>query len=104
MGHVRAFSGAPYSSAQRQNIFVRVFRWTWISRPTTGSHSGICEQLLRLAQRELDVAAHLDHRDPISERSVHAPETDPAFARFERQLPVDDLLGAPSFEHARARA
>ena len=36
-GHVCEFSGAKYSSAQRQNIFVRVFRWTWISRPMTGS-------------------------------------------------------------------
>jgi hypothetical protein len=26
--------------SQRQNIFVRVFSWTWISSPMTGSHSG----------------------------------------------------------------
>ena len=34
------FSGsAPKPVSQRQNIFVRVFRWTWISRPTTVSHA-----------------------------------------------------------------
>src|SRR5881275_3644146 len=36
-GHVRVFGSAKYSTGQRQNIFVRVFRWTWISSPTTGS-------------------------------------------------------------------
>src|SRR5919199_2254605 len=66
-GHVCVFSGSPNDVEQRQNIFVRVFRWMWISSPTTGSHSAI-EELLRLAERSLDVAAHLHHRDPVLER------------------------------------
>jgi hypothetical protein len=37
-GHVRVFGSSPQTFAQRQNIFVRVFSWTWISRPMTGSH------------------------------------------------------------------
>ncbi len=36
-GQVRVFGSAPHSLAQRQNIFVRVFSCTWISRPMTGS-------------------------------------------------------------------
>jgi hypothetical protein len=36
-GQVCVFSPPPKPLAQRQNIFVRVFNWTWISRPTTGS-------------------------------------------------------------------
>src|SRR3954447_24141721 len=69
-GHVFVFGGAAYSTGQRQNIFVRVFRCTWISRPMTGSHSAM-EHLARLAQRALDVAAHLDHAEPVLERTVH---------------------------------
>src|SRR5262249_31002167 len=38
--------GSPKPVAQRQNIFVRVFRWTWTSRPMTGSQltsAGACQ-------------------------------------------------------------
>ena len=38
---MRVFSSSPQTFSQRQNIFVRVFSWTWISSPMTGSHSGI---------------------------------------------------------------
>src|SRR5919202_1368792 len=79
-GHVRVFSGNPKPTSQRQNIFVRVFRCTWISRPITGSHSAI-EHLLRAPERRLDVAGDLDHRDPVLERAVHAHEPELALAR-----------------------
>src|SRR5881409_696058 len=69
-GQVRVFGSAKYSSSQRQNIFVRVFRWTRISRPTTGSQSGT-HSLLRFVERALDVALHLDHAQPVLERSAH---------------------------------
>src|ERR1051325_2480583 len=39
-GQVCVFGGSPKLSSQPQNIFVRVFSWTWISRPMTGSSSG----------------------------------------------------------------
>src|SRR4030095_5852158 len=52
-GHVREFSGAKYSSSQRQNIFVRVFRWTWISRPMTGSQALVAIALIPLTPRDL---------------------------------------------------
>src|SRR5919201_2763745 len=38
-GHVRVFGASPQTFSQLQNIFVRVFSWTWISRPMTASHS-----------------------------------------------------------------
>src|SRR5436305_1423500 len=38
-GHVWELGVSKYATGQRQNIFVRVFRWTWISRPMTGSHA-----------------------------------------------------------------
>src|SRR4051794_39493933 len=38
---VCVFGGSPKDSSQRQNIFVRVFSWTWISRPTTVSQLDI---------------------------------------------------------------
>ena len=34
---VRVFGPPPKPLRQRQNIFVSVFSWTWISRPITGS-------------------------------------------------------------------
>jgi hypothetical protein len=34
---VRVFGSSPKDSSQPQNIFVRVFSWTWISSPMTGS-------------------------------------------------------------------
>src|SRR5213593_5306159 len=59
IGQVRVFGSSPNERAQPQNIFVRVFSWTWISRPMTGSYSGT-EELLRLQQRHFDVTAHLE--------------------------------------------
>src|SRR5579859_3057401 len=38
---VCVLGGSPKDSSQPQNIFVRVFSWTWISRPITGSSSSI---------------------------------------------------------------
>src|SRR3954465_7845905 len=70
-GHVRVFSSAPYSSSQRQNIFVFVFRCACTSRPMTASHSAEAMQpLLRLEQRLLDVLAHLDHAEPVLEHAL----------------------------------
>src|SRR3954447_17430503 len=69
-GHVRVFGSAKYSSSQRQNIFVRVFRCTWISRPTTGSHSAT-EHLPRFAECLFDVALHLDHCETVLEWAAH---------------------------------
>src|SRR5919109_4387020 len=70
-GHVCVFGSPPKPLSQRQNIFVRVFSCTWISRPMTGSHSGIREELLRLQERHLDVAAHLEDRQVLLQRAVH---------------------------------
>src|SRR5919201_6226680 len=99
-GHVCVFSGSPKDVSQRQNIFVRVFRWMWISRPTTGSHSAT-EHLLRLAYGLLDVASHLDHREPLLERCrVHANEPQLSLARLEAQLHVVDEHGSASVEDA----
>src|SRR5438445_13694077 len=84
-GQVRVFSAAPQPASQRQNIFVRVFSWTWISRPMTGCHSAI-DPHLRLAQRRLDVAAHLDHAQAVLERAVHLDQPELALARLEREL------------------
>src|SRR5918911_133476 len=103
-GHVRVLGGAPYASSQRQNIFVRVFRWTWISRPTTGSQLGMGE-LLRLLERVFDGAAHLDHRQALLERErVHPDQPELALARLERELQVADQHRAGAVEHARLRA
>src|SRR6266545_4390559 len=88
-GQVRVFGSAKYSSSQRQNIFVRVFRCTWISRPTTVSHSALAtEQLLRLAQRRLDVVVHLDHRQPVLEHAVRLDQPQLLLAGLERELHV----------------
>src|SRR3954452_12448900 len=102
-GHVRVFGSAKYSSSQRQNIFVRVFRWTWISSPTTVSQSAM-KQLLRLRQRLLDVALDLDHADPVLERTVRPDHPELALARLERQLDVVDEHGARAVEQAGSRA
>src|SRR3954453_19796000 len=83
-GHVCVFGAVAKVFGQRQNIFVCVLSWTWISRPTTGSHSGI-QVLLRLQERHLDVAAHLEDREVLGERTVHADEAELALAGFERQ-------------------
>src|SRR4029450_11873554 len=65
-GHTRVFGSPPNPASQRQNIFGRVFRCVWISRPMTGSHSAI-QELLRLEQRHLDVAAHVEDGEIFSE-------------------------------------
>src|SRR3954454_11263894 len=81
-GHVRVFSGAPYSSSQRQNIFVRVFRCACTSRPITGSQSAI-EFLLRLAERHLDVVGHFDHADAVLEHAVGLDQPELTLAGLE---------------------
>ena len=45
-GQVCVFGSAPKPVSQRQNIFVRVFRWTWISSPTTASQSVTASSLI----------------------------------------------------------
>src|SRR5262249_35290688 len=102
-GQVFAFGGAAYSIAQRQNIFVRVFRCTWISRPMTGSHSAT-ELLLRLEQGVLDRAAHGDHPEPVLEHAVSLDQPQLALAGLELELHVADEHGARAVEHARPLA
>src|ERR687885_11289 len=99
-GHVRVFGSPPKPASQRQNIFVRVFSWTWISRPMTGSHSGTREELLRLQQRHLDVAAHLEHCEVLRQRTVHSDQAELVLARLQRQPHVAELDGARPVEHA----
>src|SRR3954471_6382231 len=105
-GQVRVFGSAKYSSSQRQNIFVRVFRWTWISRPTTASQSVLIEHLLHLVQRALDVAFDLDHPDAMLERTAHLDQPQLTLARFERQLHVagENCAGAVEHSHVAERA
>src|SRR4051812_49036602 len=102
-GHVCVFGSVAKVFGQRQNIFVCVLSWTWISSPTTGSHSGI-EELLRLQQRHLDVAAHLEDREVLLERPVHADEAEFALASFERQTDVPELDCARAVEQTRTLA
>src|SRR5262245_57261808 len=105
-GQVRVFGVAPQPASQRQNIFVRVFSWTWTSRPITGSQSATAiEHLLRLAHGAIDVAPHLDHRDPVLEPEpgdAHDPQL--ALAVVERQLDVADAHRAAAVEDARLHA
>src|SRR5918994_3164715 len=92
-GHVWVFGSAPNPDSQRQNIFVRVLSWTWISRPMTGSHSvsGTLEQLLRLAHGALDVALDLHPGHPVLEREpVDADDPELALAGVEAELRVPD--------------
>src|SRR5262249_13314649 len=98
-GQVRVFGSAKYASSQRQNIFVRVFRGTWISRPTTASHS-TTEQLLGLAQCALDVAFPLANAEPVLERTVHLDQPQLVLARLESKLQVADEDGARAIEDA----
>src|SRR5438094_8093188 len=98
-GHVRVFGSPPKTFSQRQNIFVRVFSWTWISSPMTGSQSPI-EQLLRLQQRHLDVAADLEHGEVLLERAVHPDHAELALAGLQRELDVVELNGARAVEQA----
>src|SRR5215218_3630513 len=105
-GHVLLFSRAPYSTGQRQNIFVRVFRCMWISSPITGSHADVSaiEHLLRLADGVLDVALDLHHRQPVLERPVRLDQPQLALARLELELHVADEDGTRAVEHARRDA
>src|SRR5919198_191829 len=93
-GQVRVFGSAPKPDSQRQNIFVRVFSWTWISSPITGSHPLpllTLEQLLRLAHGALDVAPDLHARHPVLEPdAVHAHDPQLALACVEPQLRLPD--------------
>src|SRR3954451_246043 len=106
IGHVRVFSAAPYSSAQRQNILVRVFRCACTSRPTTVSQPllDIAELLLGLAHGRLDVELDLDHCKPVLERALRLDQPELALARLELELHVADEHGARAVEHARLRA
>src|SRR5207237_5047632 len=101
-GHVRVFWAAPQPASQPQNIFVRVFSWTWISRPITGSQSDM-EPLLRRTQRRLDVACHLDHREPVLQRAVHLDQPELALAGLERELRLAHRSEEPSVGTARRR-
>src|SRR5579859_698393 len=103
IGHVPEFSCAPYSSAQRQNIFVRVFRCACTSRPMTGSQSDT-ELLPRFAQRALDVLVHLDHADAVLEHAVPLDQPQLALARLELELDVAEEHRARAVEDARRRA
>src|SRR5438067_1886697 len=102
-GHVRVLGSPPNPASQPQNILVRVFSCTWISRPMTGSHSGMQEPL-RLEQRHLDVSAHLEDRQVLLQRPVHADEAELALACFERKADVAQLHGARAVEHPRTLA
>src|SRR5207253_5769827 len=101
---VRVFSCAPYSSSQRQNIFVLVFRCACTSRPITASHSALTQPLLGLAQGDLDVVAHLDHAEPVLEHTLALDQPELALARLELELHVADEDRARPVEDARRRA
>src|SRR5439155_3118268 len=105
-GHVRVFSGAPYSSLQRQNIFVSVFRCACTSRPMTGSQSVslAIELVPRFAHGRLDVLVHLDHRDAMLEHAVRLDQPELALARLELELEVADEHRPRAVEHARLGA
>src|SRR5260370_28900439 len=80
-GQVRVFWPAPYSSAQRQNIFVLVLRSACTSSPTTASQSvELIELRLRFLQRRLDVEIHLDHPEPVLEHAVRLDQPELALA------------------------
>src|SRR5437773_11329012 len=98
-GHVRVFGSPKYSSSQRQNIFVRVFRCTWISRPTTVSHSAI-QHLVSFAHGAFDVAPALDHRDVLFEHAVHLDQPQLTLAGLERELHVPDEYRPRAVKHA----
>src|SRR4029453_8328317 len=88
----------PFS--QLQNIFVRVFSWMWISSPMTGSHSGMGEELPRLQQRHLDVAAHVEDGEVLLERAVHPDQAELPLAGLEGKADVAQLDGARPVEEA----
>src|SRR5436305_12861685 len=82
-GHVCVFGSAPNPLAQRQNIFVRVLSWTWISRPMAGSHAlGTGQELRRLQQRNLDVSAHRVDGPVLGERALHPAAAPLVLARL----------------------
>src|SRR5436190_12971324 len=104
-GHVRVFGSAKYSSSQRQNIFVRVFRCTWISSPTTASQSLLIEHPLRIVQRAPDVAVHLDHAEAVLERAAHLDQPERSLAGLKRKLEVarENRAGAVEHSHVAER-
>src|SRR5436190_5153677 len=104
-GHVHVFTSAPYSSSQRQNIFVRVFRCACTSRPMTGSQLPLRLELhLRLPQRRLDVALDLHHGEPVLEHAVPLDQPELALARLELELQVADEHRPRAVEHPRRDA
>src|SRR5437660_12522053 len=62
------------------------------------------QELLRLEQRHLDVAANLEHGEVLLERAMHADHTELTLAGLKRQLHIVDLNGARTVEQARAHA
>src|SRR5215207_10300792 len=87
VGQVRVFSSSPQTFSQLQNIFVRVFSWTWISSPMTASHSGI-QKPLGFEQRHLDVPADFEDRQVLLECAVHADQAELALAGLQREADV----------------
>src|SRR4029453_11221035 len=69
----------------------------------TGSPPAI-EELLRLEQRHLDVAANLEDGQIFGESAVHPDEAELALAGLERQADVADLHGAGAVQHPRPDA
>src|SRR5437773_9708715 len=102
-GQVRVFGSPPKPDSQPQNIFVCVLSCTWISRPITGSQSGM-EELLRPEQRHFDVATYFEDREVFLQQAVHANEAELSFPRFERQPNVVDLHGPRAVQHSRRHA
>src|SRR5947207_14939618 len=87
-GQVSVFGSAPNRFSQRQNIFVSVFSWTWISRPITGSHSVTVRHLLRRAQRLLDRAADVDVAEAVLEHAFALDQPQLALTRLELQFEI----------------
>ena len=81
-GHVWLFGSPPKPFRQRQNIFVSVFSWTWISSPITGSQ--LCPPVMAQPLRD-DVEA-----DRLLER-VRGPEE-----RVLAELRPDQLQARPA--------
>src|SRR5439155_21481708 len=65
----------------------------------TGSQSAI-EPRLRLVQRRLDVAAHLDHPEAVLEEAVQLDQPELPLPSLERQPGAADEQRARAVEHA----
>ena len=89
-GHVCVFSPAPKPTGQRQNIFVRVLSWTWISSPMTGSQSPLVRAVTAQPRRH-DVEA-----DRALERVAGAEERVLAELRADQLQPDRQPLGEPA--------